>query len=72
MSDFVLNNLSKINTKRLLLFYKKVRGIRNRIPCPCCGEIFDEDVERAKKLDEQLKLLKEELDAREHILKKTS
>jgi hypothetical protein len=67
MSNFLLNNLPKINTKRLLSYYKKVRKTFCNLPCPCCGEVMDRDLERSKKLQEEIKILKEELSKREHV-----
>lgn len=70
--NFVLNNLKKINTKRLLSYYRKQRAILSGLHCACCGEILDRDLGRAQELQDILKKLKEELATREHIPQKSA
>jgi hypothetical protein len=68
MSNFVLDNLPKIDTKRLLSFFKKKRAILHSLRCSCCGEfIGDEDRKSAAQLKRQMRVLKEELTKREHV-----
>lgn len=68
MSNFVLDNLPKINTKRLLSFLKKKRAILHSLRCPCCREfIGDATRKSAAQLKRQIRVLKEELAKREHV-----
>ena len=76
-----LEELEKLNTKRLLTFYKKEREMYYRFiggqSCDCCGERMvnlypnDEYYKNAGKLEEEwdsyLKQIKELLNKREHV-----
>ena len=78
---YTIEELEKLNTKRLLAFYKKERLRFYRFigsqTCSCCGERMvnlypnDEYYKNAGKLEEEwdsyLKKIKELLNKREHV-----
>ena len=78
---FTIEELSNLNTKRLLTFYKKERARYFRLvagmTCECCGEpmseIYPDDGFRKEvevietQWNKYLKQIKEELNKREHV-----
>jgi len=78
---YTIEELDKLNTKRLLAFYKKERvkyfRFSGNMHCPCCGDLYTEinpDDEYYKKMIDiapQWKMyvdkIKELLNKREHV-----
>jgi protein-arginine kinase activator protein McsA len=64
--SFILKNLPQVNTKRILSYYKSVRAKLHNLICEICNEVHEEDEEKAAKIRDELKILKTELDKREH------
>jgi len=63
--------MEKLNTKRLLTYYKKKRHLRRVGVCDCCGEILTkEDKEINDWANAHLDKVKEILDTKEHVEKK--
>jgi hypothetical protein len=74
-----IETIKKLNTKNLLRFYRaeRKRFYRGGYWCDCCGEfiwdLYPSDSHMKQKYEthqEFLKLIKAELDTREHIDKK--
>lgn len=61
-------DLSNIDTKRLLVIYRKTRARQSACICSCCGEIYgDENNKLYVDLGDEMKVLKAELDKRPNI-----
>lgn len=64
-----IDSLAKLNTKRLLAYYKKHRGFRHYGKCSCCSEIINAaDKPLNEELNQYFDNIKIMLDSREHII----
>ena len=63
-----LESCEKLQTPRLLTYYKKYRKIKHYGVCGCCFEILDErDVEPNRIANEYMDAIKSILDKRENV-----
>lgn len=64
--------LTKMNTKHLLSVFKRVTQRRYSLVCGCCGEINGtREQEEDRRLEAEERILKKELDTREHVPNKS-
>ena len=63
-----IEDCKKLNTKRLLSYYKRYRYLRHIMQCDCCGELlYEGDREKNEMVNKYLDSIKSVLNRRENV-----